>query len=604
MAQNSQGGTAGIASQNAGLQLQIPGMDQFKDLKFVQSEANPTDLVVQFPDGTEVVFPNYIPLAQAGSPPALTLEDGTVIPGQEIVSLIDNLNYDLIAPGAGDQGGDGVNTGSAAFSADPSGLLGDHIGHGPYAGGIEIADQVGFEQLPGYTGDDGGDGGGDLPFEAIDDHVIHNIQSGTVDIPDAALRHNDIYPRGDWDQTAADNPGPSSPPQSNFEAETVNNLTLGDGGLGSSTFYGSNTTARFTGETVIDGTAIIGIENNDGDSYTELNQDHETVQFDQVDRAEWDLGSFILQTGAPGGKTADWDGTRIYLYAGETLTMSAYSYNLAGDGDDDYVSVGDPVPGGGAEPNYFLGIDIDGSSATGSDPLFSYRPEGSRFGWDVLGESQDGSISYLVPEGGAGWYYLGIGNIAGNVTPEGMYRTLVEVDGVPYGEFDYSATDGVLSDSAHVIVDAIEESSPGGRSDLIGDSGDDIIISGDSGDDLHGNGGMDVLLGRGGDDHLYGGSGSDLFLFENALTDGDDTIFDFNAAEGDIINLDALFDALGVATREVLANESSGDTILTIGDGTGAALAAASGFSITLDGTTGLDMAQLTTDGNLVVDQS
>ncbi len=593
MAQNSQAGTVEVATKNGVLLLHIPGMAQFKNLEFIQSADHPTDLIVKFPDGSEIVFTDYIPLAQAGSPPAVTLDDGTVIPGQEIVGLIDNLNYDLIATGAGDQGGDGTNTGSAAFIADPSGPLGDDIGHGPYAGGIHIADQVGFEQLPGYLGNDAGGTGDNLPFDVIDDHVIHNIQSGTVDIPDAALRFNDDYPRGDWDLTSVDNPGPDSPPQSNFESETVLNTTPGDGALGHTEFYGSDTTARFTGTTTIEGTGVVGIENNDGDSYSELNLDSETVHVDQVDRSDWDLGSFILQTEAPGGRTSDWDGARIYLYEGETITMTPDNYTA-------------PSGASGAVPNYYMGIDIDGSAATGYDPLFFYRPESSRFGWDILGESHDGSISYEVPEGGTGWYYLGIGNIPGNVTLEGVYQTLVTIDGVPYGEFDYSATDGVLSDSAHVIVDAIEESSPGGRSGLIGDGGDDIIISGNNGDDLYGNGGMDVLIGRGGDDHLTGGTGSDLFLFESAATDGSDTIFDFNASQGDIINLDALFDTLGVATREVLAHESGGDTILTIGDGTGTdtALAAASGFSVTLDGSTGLDIAQLTTDGNIVVDQS
>jgi hypothetical protein len=150
--------------QNDGLQIQVPGMDQFKDLKFLQSETNPTDLVVQLPDGSEVVFPNYIALAQAGAPPEITLEDGTVVPGQEIVSLIDNLNYDLIAPAAGNEG-EAPNGGGAAFSnleLDPD----DDIGHGPYANQIEISDEVGFGQYIGYLSEDessGGGGGSEVP---------------------------------------------------------------------------------------------------------------------------------------------------------------------------------------------------------------------------------------------------------------------------------------------------------------------------------------------------------------------------------------------------------------------------------------------------------
>ena len=162
MAQNDQ-------QTETGLQLNISGMDQFKNLKFIQSEANPTDLVVQLPDGSEVLFPNYIPLAQAGAPPAITLEDGTVVPGQEIVSLIEDLDYDLIAPAAGNDVV-GTQTGGGAGFSDPELNPDDDIGHGPYANKIEIADDVGFEQLPGNTSEDSGGGGGEVPEIIIYDN--------------------------------------------------------------------------------------------------------------------------------------------------------------------------------------------------------------------------------------------------------------------------------------------------------------------------------------------------------------------------------------------------------------------------------------------------
>ncbi len=619
MAQNTQDGSTAAASQDLGLQLQIPGMEQFGSLKFIQSEANPADLVVQFPDGTEAVFPNYIPLAQAGAPPALTLGDGTVIPGIEVVGLIDNLDYDKIATAAGDTGAGGQDGagGGAGFTADPSGLLGDDIGHGPYAGGIELADQVGFEQLPG----DLEPGGDDLPFEAIDDHVIHNIQDDSdplgnpIDIPDVALRHNDIYPRGPWDLTSVDNPGPSSPPQSNFEPETVENFNPNDGALGHTEFNGSNTTARFAEGPVAD-----AFDNN-GDAVDELIAkglaDENGVSVDpfnpvKVTRQNWDLAATNLHTIAPtSGTPSDWDGASIYLYAGETITMT----HVGANAEDVILAIDDPNVGTGSDP---LGtqkdLNWDVTSADGSISVDGTTGQVSSATGDI---STGASIAYTAVT--TGWHYVGTGfatdvGVTGppqdggpvGGTPPINYTTLIEIDGVPYGEFDYTATDGVLSDDAHVTVDAREEipSSGPGTYALDGTDGDDIIISGDSGDDLNGLGGQDVLIGRAGDDHLTGGADRDLFLFEDATTDGMDTIYDFSAAEGDIINLDALFDALGVGTREVLTNESGGNTTLTIGDGFGSALAAAAGFSITLDGTTGLDLAQLTTDGNLVVDES
>ncbi len=89
-----------------------------------------------------MVFQNYIVLAQAGTPPALTLEDGTAVPGQDIVSLIDNLNYDLIATAAGDAG-EAPNGGGAAFASlvlDSD----DDIGHGPYSNQIDITTRLGL----------------------------------------------------------------------------------------------------------------------------------------------------------------------------------------------------------------------------------------------------------------------------------------------------------------------------------------------------------------------------------------------------------------------------------------------------------------------------
>ena len=622
MAQNTRDGNVGSAPQDAGLQLQIPGLEQFNNLKFVQSEANPADLVIQFPDGSETVIPNYIPLAQAGAPPALTLEDGTVIPGTEIVGLIENLDYDKIATAAGDAGtGAGGTGGGAAFTADPSGLLGDDIGHGPYAGGIALSDQVGFEQLP--AGIDPGDGSGDLPFEAIDDHVIHNIQGdgesrnldNPIDIPDVALRHNDIYPRGSWDLEASRDYGPLNPPgdfdpgqptpqdqhpqhsltgdypiQSQFESASGSNSDPDGNDLGDTTFSGTNTTARFTA------TSPVVVVDNVGDNYSLMNN---TTVADEsgsanVQRLDWDHAEFTLETRAPGNGPGelqnDWDGMRIYLYEGEIITITH-------DGQ---------APG-----QYHIALDTDGDNTNGSNPVNTGFF--NQLGWEYV-SLNSGPITYTVPDGESGYVYVGTGfggNLHPNSSPAGDYFTQIEIDGVPYGYFDYDATDEVLRDDAHVTVEARDPDNyaPSGEI-LYGTSGDNIIISSENGDDLRGFAGMDVLIGRGGDDDLRGGVGSDLFLFENAATDGHDTIYDFNSAEGpfnsgegDIINLDALFDELGiVGARDglVVANASGSNTELSI---TGVAPAT---FSITLDGigVGDVNIAQLINDGNIVVDES
>jgi Ca2+-binding RTX toxin-like protein len=74
----------------------------------------------------------------------------------------------------------------------------------------------------------------------------------------------------------------------------------------------------------------------------------------------------------------------------------------------------------------------------------------------------------------------------------------------------------------------------------------------DGGDVLIGSAGNDSLEGGTGNDELDGGLGNDSFRYSSPL-DGHDVIdnFDGNASGGqDTLNLDALFDGLGVAAAD------------------------------------------------------
>lgn len=426
--------------QNSGLQIQVPGMDQFKDLKFLQSETNPTDLVVQLPDGTEVVFPNYIALAQAGAAPEITLEDGTVVPGQEIVSLIENLDYDLIAPAAGNEG-EAPNGGGAGFSSlelDPD----DDIGHGPYANKIEIADEVGFDQYRGYQSEDGGD----------------------TEVP------------------------------------------------------------------------VITTVNNVGDDFALMNE----TTVDLADRPS--TGSFLVEfeTQALDSPVTDWDGMRIFLQSGETVT----------------ITYGDAASG------YYIALETDPSVTNGFDPLYynNYAPFtwdwffGTRDDLDWEHVTLDGSISYSATEDG----YVYIGTGFQSYTETGSYFT-------------------------------------------------DILVEGDDGR-LAGTNGDDILVGGARNDQMTGGAGSDRFVFNDATIDGDDTILDFEttlggATENDVIDLDALFDAVvpgaDEATRLGYVDVDTATGVLTVDTGSGTI----AGFSIDL-GVTGQSEVDLFNNGNLVVDES
>ena len=94
--------------------------------------------------------------------------------------------------------------------------------------------------------------------------------------------------------------------------------------------------------------------------------------------------------------------------------------------------------------------------------------------------------------------------------------------------------------------------------------------------------GADTLIGGFGNDSLTGGEGADSFLYHNVHEDGHDTITDFAGA--DVVDLDALFDELGIASADDRASTISidlvdGNSILTI-----AQKGPYAEFSITFDG--------------------
>jgi len=164
------------------------------------------------------------------------------------------------------------------------------------------------------------------------------------------------------------------------------------------------------------------------------------------------------------------------------------------------------------------------------------------------------------------------------------------IDNVYVGErdFDYTVSDGDATDDAHVDVQYQS------GSELVGSDESEILISGE---------GSDALYGNGGDDTLIGGEGEDEYFFSDAGTDGDDLILGFNEDE-DAINLDALFDELGIASDERAELVEIDDGTITI-DHAGAA-----DFSITVSGAdlgdTGVNYTsdELVLKGIIVSDES
>ncbi|HVF84331.1 MAG TPA: hypothetical protein VM913_09205, partial [Sphingomicrobium sp.] len=61
--------------------------------------------------------------------------------------------------------------------------------------------------------------------------------------------------------------------------------------------------------------------------------------------------------------------------------------------------------------------------------------------------------------------------------------------------------------------------------------GNDVLLGGSGSDILYGGDGADTLIGGGGNDILYGNRGVDLYVFDNRVATGVDTIPTFSSAD-------------------------------------------------------------------------
>lgn len=82
---------------------------------------------------------------------------------------------------------------------------------------------------------------------------------------------------------------------------------------------------------------------------------------------------------------------------------------------------------------------------------------------------------------------------------------------------------------------------------------------------IHGNDGNNVLDGGGGHDTLIGGQGADTFLFGSAS--GADTVYDFSAAQGDKINVNAYTHGTAFGGAVTITSDGLGNTVIYLGNG-------------------------------------
>ncbi|HUH87715.1 MAG TPA: calcium-binding protein, partial [Pusillimonas sp.] len=102
--------------------------------------------------------------------------------------------------------------------------------------------------------------------------------------------------------------------------------------------------------------------------------------------------------------------------------------------------------------------------------------------------------------------------------------------------------------------------------------GSDELYGGTGNDLLFGQGGNDLLVGGQGDDILYGGSGADTFRWDagdegRAGAPAVDRVMDFNAAEGDTLDLSSLLQERGAGSLDAFlqaSRDEHGDTVIHV----------------------------------------
>ena len=130
-----------------------------------------------------------------------------------------------------------------------------------------------------------------------------------------------------------------------------------------------------------------------------------------------------------------------------------------------------------------------------------------------------------------------------------------------------------------------------------------LTLKGAGPQSITGTDGDDVIAGGGDSDWLYGGEGADTFLYES-INEGVDTIADFDASEGDVVDVSGLLQGYNALQDSidsfVFTTESGGNTTISV-DPAGSGNAANATQIAVLESVTGLSIEQITDNGNTTV---
>ncbi len=400
------------------------------------------------------------------------------------------------------------------------------------------------------------------PPGATDDVVLTNITDySAIDIPTAALLHND--------------PAPTSP----LSVDGASNPQNGGVSLaGDVTFTPSSTPVEFVDEDFSSGEGSFVYR----DAYYP-GTGSEARGF-QTSSGPAGGGALKIELGDGGGDDREnMNGafTRTFnLASAATVTITFDYYAMLTDDTD----VGEDV-------RVLAGIDGEAFGAGGVvDELLgdSSNSGGDAVtGWKTFTTTVDLS---------AGEHTLALGGLMTEKTRSGefadVYFDNVSVEYTPTpsftsGGFDYSVSDGSgFTDDAHVSVTGVSGSTITGTdadevlvgndsgSTLLGMGGDDSLVGGDAADLLDGGDGDDLLIGGDGADVLIGGEGQNTYDLTD--TDGaiDTVVLDPSALTGmnpdEIIGFSSedVVDLTELVSLSTTSGENVGDFVrLNPGDG-------------------------------------
>lgn len=240
----------------------------------------------------------------------------------------------------------------------------------------------------------------------------------------------------------------------------------------------------------------------------------------------------------------------------DTVSGGAGADEMGGGGGDDRLWGGDgndtlwggrgnDILGGDAG-NDSMGANADNDTlygGTGDDTLLGGGGRDLIFG-DDDNDSLSGSWGRDTINGGAGNDFLG--------GDEGADEL--------YGGSGNDTLGGGLADDALY--------GGGDNDEMYGGDGNDTLGGGSGSDTLYGGADNDLLIGGTGNDTLTGGAGADTFVF--GVGDGLDLVTDFDASEGDRLQLDDALWGGGLTAAQVIATygtTTASGTVFDFGGG-------------------------------------